>query len=117
MRLSRIRIIATKVMLPPWLLYTNTFVPNRYQKAPRVANGYFGQTLPAEGVGYCIQRAEDGSYVKNSKCFGELSQALIAKSGLHIGIHSSNKDYLVVRYPDPTEYTLLFYTHLTHPTA
>ncbi|KAH8802506.1 family 65 glycoside hydrolase [Xylogone sp. PMI_703] len=39
-----------------WLLQTSTFRPNHFQSYPNVANGYFGQTLPAEGVGYWIQR-------------------------------------------------------------
>ncbi|RFU27066.1 hypothetical protein B7463_g9262, partial [Scytalidium lignicola] len=36
--------------------------PNHFQAYPYVANGYFGQTLPAEGVGYWIQsnRSADG---------------------------------------------------------
>jgi hypothetical protein len=50
-----------------WLLCTDSFVPNRYQTAPHVANGYFGQSLPAEGAGYWIQQAENGTYAKNSK--------------------------------------------------
>ncbi|KAH8588922.1 family 65 glycoside hydrolase [Bisporella sp. PMI_857] len=49
-----------------WLLCTDSFVPNRYQTAPHVANGYFGQSLPAEGAGYWIQRAENGTYAKNT---------------------------------------------------
>lgn len=39
-----------------WVMLTETFQPNHYQANPYVANGYFGQTLPAEGVGYWIQK-------------------------------------------------------------
>lgn len=42
-----------------WTLSTNTFAPGHYQTAPYVANGYFGQTLPTEGVGYWVEN--DGS--------------------------------------------------------
>ncbi|PLN76121.1 glycoside hydrolase family 65 protein [Aspergillus taichungensis] len=49
-----------------WLLCTNSFVPNHYQTAPYVSNGYFGQTLPSEGMGYWIQRGENGTFTNNS---------------------------------------------------
>ncbi|KAI5460919.1 Six-hairpin glycosidase-like protein [Mariannaea sp. PMI_226] len=42
----------------PWILTTDSFVPNRYQNSPYVANGYFGQRLPAEGVGYWVYKDE-----------------------------------------------------------
>ena len=42
----------------PWLLSTDQFQGNHYQSSPYVANGYFGQRLPAEGVGYWIYRNE-----------------------------------------------------------
>lgn len=44
-----------------WILTTDTFQPNHYQAAPYVANGYFGQTLPAEGVGFWAFKKDDGS--------------------------------------------------------
>lgn len=50
-----------------WLLETTTFTPNHFQTAPYVANGYFGQTLPSEGVGYWVERDANGEYVPNSK--------------------------------------------------
>ncbi|KAI5459611.1 glycoside hydrolase family 65 protein [Mariannaea sp. PMI_226] len=49
-----------------WILSTDTFLGNYYQNSPYVANGYFGQRLPAEGAGYWIYRdhetgiADDG---------------------------------------------------------
>jgi hypothetical protein len=51
---------------PDWLLETTAFTPNHFQTAPYVANGYFGQTLPSEGVGYWIERDANGEYVHNS---------------------------------------------------
>ena len=48
-----------------WMLCTDAFVPNHYQTAPYVSNGYFGQTLPSEGMGYWIQRGENGSFTNN----------------------------------------------------
>lgn len=51
---------------PDWLLETTRFMPNHFQTAPYVANGYFGQTLPSEGVGYWIERDANGEYVQNS---------------------------------------------------
>ena len=39
-----------------WLMQTENFRPNEFQACPYVSNGYFGQTLPAEGVGYWIQQ-------------------------------------------------------------
>ncbi|KAH0489787.1 hypothetical protein TgHK011_001285 [Trichoderma gracile] len=51
----------------PWLLSTHQFQGNHYQNSPYVANGYFGQRLPAEGVGYWIYRNEStGDYLLNS---------------------------------------------------
>lgn len=51
-----------------WTLTTNKFDPNHYQTAPYVSNGYFGQALPSEGVGYWIERnfsASKGSWELN----------------------------------------------------
>lgn len=48
-----------------WILETNEFVPNQYQRTPYVSNGYIGQRLPAEGVGYWIDIDEYGKYVNN----------------------------------------------------
>jgi hypothetical protein len=39
-----------------WTLTSTRFVPNKFQHRPYVANGYFGQNLPAEGVGYWADR-------------------------------------------------------------
>lgn len=55
-----------------WVLETNEFVPNQYQRTSYVSNGYIGQRLPAEGVGYWIDIDEDGEYVNN--CTPCLSQ-------------------------------------------
>ncbi|KUL86777.1 hypothetical protein ZTR_04773 [Talaromyces verruculosus] len=55
-----------------WLLETTAFQPNHFQTAPYVSNGYFGQTLPSEGVGYWIERDENGDYAQNST-FGTIS--------------------------------------------
>lgn len=53
----------------PWILSTKQFVGNRYQNSPYVANGYFGQRLPAEGVGYWTYRDDStGGYVLNCLC-------------------------------------------------
>ncbi|EED14244.1 maltose phosphorylase, putative [Talaromyces stipitatus ATCC 10500] len=49
-----------------WVLETNQFVPNQYQRTPYISNGYIGQRLPAEGVGYWIDIDKDGEYVRNS---------------------------------------------------
>ena len=46
---------------------TNTFCPNHFSTAPYIANGYFGQTLPSEGVGYWIERRPDGSHASNGE--------------------------------------------------
>ncbi|PKX99836.1 glycoside hydrolase family 65 protein [Aspergillus campestris IBT 28561] len=48
------------------MLCTDSFLPNHYQTAPYVSNGYFGQTLPSEGMGYWVQRGENGSFTNNS---------------------------------------------------
>lgn len=50
-----------------WVLETNEFVPNQYQRTPYISNGYIGQRLPADGVGYWIDIDRDGEYVKNCK--------------------------------------------------
>lgn len=42
-------------------LKTTAFMPNHYQTGPYVANGYFGQRLPSEGMGYWIQKNLTGS--------------------------------------------------------
>ena len=55
-----------------WLMQSGKFNPNEYQVYPYVANGYFGQTLPAEGVGYWIQQNKstaEKSWSINSQCF------------------------------------------------
>ncbi|OIW27858.1 glycoside hydrolase family 65 protein [Coniochaeta ligniaria NRRL 30616] len=50
-----------------WTLSTDTFTANHYQSSAYVANGYFGQRLPAEGVGYWIYRDDsNGGYLQNS---------------------------------------------------
>ncbi|KAH7175308.1 glycoside hydrolase family 65 protein [Dactylonectria macrodidyma] len=50
-----------------WTLSTDTFLSNHYQSSPYVANGYFGQRLPAEGAGYWIYRDDStGGYIANS---------------------------------------------------
>ena len=53
-----------------WTLATESYTPNHYQTAPYVANGYFGQALPSEGVGYWIERnfsASEGSWELNGR--------------------------------------------------
>lgn len=50
-----------------WILETNEFQPNRYQRTPYVSNGYIGQRLPAEGAGFWIDVEDDGEYAKNCK--------------------------------------------------
>lgn len=51
-----------------WILTTDTFKPDRFQERPYVANGYFGQSLPAEGVGYWIDRNHSsGKWAVNGK--------------------------------------------------
>ncbi|KAH8906678.1 glycoside hydrolase family 65 protein [Coniochaeta sp. PMI_546] len=51
----------------PWTLSTDTFTTNHYQSSTYVANGYFGQRLPVEGVGYWIYRDNaTGGYMQNS---------------------------------------------------
>ena len=47
---------ASKVQADNWIMQAAGFSPNQFQTYPYVANGYFGQTLPAEGVGYWIQK-------------------------------------------------------------
>ena len=47
---------ATSPNQEDWLLTSEDFTPNVYQSNPYVANGYFGQSLPAEGSGYWVQR-------------------------------------------------------------
>lgn len=44
-----------------WTLTSTRLVPNSFQHRPYVANGYFGQNLPAEGVGYWVDR-NDSDY-------------------------------------------------------
>ncbi|KAK7228012.1 hypothetical protein V2G26_000182 [Clonostachys chloroleuca] len=48
-----------------YILRINKFTPNQYQAAPYVSNGYFGQALPAEGVGYWVFQNEDGTPALN----------------------------------------------------
>ena len=50
---------------PSWTLETDAFIPNHYQSSPYVANGYFGQRLPAEGVGHWVYRNATGSELLN----------------------------------------------------
>ena len=48
-----------------WTISTNTFCPNHFQTGPYVANGYFGQALPSEAVGYWTEKHPDGSWATN----------------------------------------------------
>ncbi|KAH6699031.1 family 65 glycoside hydrolase [Leptodontidium sp. MPI-SDFR-AT-0119] len=48
-----------------WTVSTDTFCPNHFRTAPYVANGYFGQALPSESVGYWIEKRADGSWASN----------------------------------------------------
>lgn len=48
-----------------YTLRINNFTPNQYQAAPYVSNGYLGQALPAEGVGYWVFQNEDGTPALN----------------------------------------------------
>ena len=41
-----------------WTASTERFSPNQYQRRPYVSNGYFGQNLPIEGVGYWVDQNE-----------------------------------------------------------
>lgn len=50
-----------------WSISTNIFCPNRFSTAPYVANGYFGQALPSESIGYWIEKRADGSLARNGK--------------------------------------------------
>lgn len=50
-----------------WTVSTDTFCPNHFRTAPYVANGYFGQTLPSESVGYWIEKRADGSWASNGE--------------------------------------------------
>lgn len=45
-----------------WTLSTNVFLPNHYQVQPYVANGYHGSRLPAEGMGFWIERNPTGDW-------------------------------------------------------
>ena len=45
-----------------WKLTTTSFIPNRYQVQPYVANGYHGSRLPAEGMGFWIERNLTGKW-------------------------------------------------------
>ncbi|KAL6792708.1 hypothetical protein J3E68DRAFT_428068 [Trichoderma sp. SZMC 28012] len=40
----------------PWILSSNQFTGDRYQNSPYVANGDFGQRLPADDVGHWVYR-------------------------------------------------------------
>lgn len=60
-----------------WTLSTKQFIANRYQNSPYVANGYFGQRLPAEGVGYWIYEDNStGGYMLNC-LYSEISLSLL----------------------------------------
>ena len=48
-----------------WTISTDTFCPNHFSTAAYVANGYFGQTLPSEAVGYWTEKRPDGSLASN----------------------------------------------------
>lgn len=50
-----------------WTVSTDTFCPNHFRTAPYVANGYFGQALPSESVGYWIEKRADGSWASNGE--------------------------------------------------
>ncbi|KAF8427732.1 glycosyl hydrolase family 65 central catalytic domain-containing protein [Tirmania nivea] len=45
-----------------WTLTTTSFIPNRYQMQPYVANGYHGSRLPAEGMGFWVDRNITGKW-------------------------------------------------------
>ena len=45
-----------------WTLSTSAFLPNHYQVQPYVANGYHGSRLPAEGMGFWIDRNQTGDW-------------------------------------------------------
>ena len=45
-----------------WTLTTTSFIPNRYQVQPYVANGYHGSRLPAEGMGFWVDRNLTGKW-------------------------------------------------------
>jgi hypothetical protein len=54
-----------------WLMQTTVLSQNEFQAYPYVSNGYFGQTLPAEGVGYWVQQNKStasGGFSVNSLC-------------------------------------------------
>jgi hypothetical protein len=51
--------------LATWTVSTDTFCPNHFSTAPYVSNGYFGQSLPSEAVGYWIEKRPDGSLANN----------------------------------------------------
>lgn len=64
--------------LHPWILSTSQFIANRYQTSPYVANGYFGQRLPAEGVGHWVNRDNlTGGYQLNRQCCEIIPTSLI----------------------------------------
>jgi hypothetical protein len=48
-----------------WTISTRIFCPNQFSTAPYVANGYFGQALPSESVGYWVERLPNGSPASN----------------------------------------------------
>lgn len=45
-----------------WSLLTTSFIPNRYQVQPYVANGYHGTRLPAEGMGFWVEHNFTGKW-------------------------------------------------------
>lgn len=59
-----------------WTVTTKAFLPNHYQGAPYVSNGYFGQALPTEGVGYWVEKKPDGSPALNGEFLFFVSQPL-----------------------------------------
>lgn len=59
-----------------WLMQSRVFNQNKFQAYPYVSNGYFGQTLPAEGVGYWVQQNKSfaaGGFSVNSLYLSILS--------------------------------------------
>lgn len=45
-----------------WSLSTTSFIQNRYQVQPYVANGYHGTRLPVEGMGFWVERNYTGKW-------------------------------------------------------
>lgn len=60
-----------------WSMQTELFSSNEFQAYPYVSNGYFGQTLPAEGLGYWVQ--QNRSTTKGTPSLNSLSSTLLLK--------------------------------------